>query len=203
MFGLAAVAIMAMALLGAGSASATVLCKENAIPCPEAKIYKAKTNVTATVEAKTSMVFKSTGGSTLDTCSGGRIEGETENVGKKGEAVKIKLAQFSFFECTFATFVRELGPLEINYIGPETRGTFTLKKTKVTINTAFGSCVYGVGEPAIDIGTAKGTTETPATLSVLAVVSKFEGSVVCPTTVVWEASYDFTEPTPLYFKEGE
>jgi hypothetical protein len=178
-----------------------VLCKENIVPCTEAKVYPAKTNVTATVEPKTSMVFKDTGGTTLNTCLGSRMEGETENVGSKEKAVIIPLAQLSFFECTFATFVRELGKLEIDYTGPETRGTFTLKKTKVTINTGiFGSCVYGVGEPAIDIGTAKGTTEKPATLTVSTVVSKLEGAL-CPVTVVLGASYEFTEPTPLYFKE--
>ncbi len=203
MSGLVAVAVMALALLGSGSASATVLCSENAVPCPEGKDYNAKTNVAATLEPKTSLFFKDTGGSTFDTCKGSRIEGETETTGGVGKAVVVKLAQLSFSECTFPTFVRELGKLVIEYIGPETRGTFTVTNTKVTANTVlFGSCIYGVGEPAIDIGTAKGPVEeTPATLTVSAVVSKLEGGIACPSDIVWEASYYFTEPTPLYFKE--
>jgi len=201
--GLAAVAVMALALFGVGSASATVLCNANEIPCPAARDYIAPTGIVATLEPKTSLLFKDTSGNTLDTCKGSTIEGETENTGGIIQAVIVKLAKLSFAECIFPTSAGELGKFEIKYIGPETRGTFKAKNTKVTVNTVLtGSCVYGVGEPVIDIGTAKGKAgETPATLTVSSVVSKMEGGVVCPSDVVWEASYLFTEPQPLYFKE--
>jgi hypothetical protein len=201
---LAAVAATAlMALLGTSLASATVLCKENAIPCPELKVYPAKTNVSATTEPKTSVVFRSTGGTELSTCSFSTIEGQTEKKGGEKEPIVIPIAQLSWFECTSIVLTRELGTLEIDYIGPETRGTFTMKNVRVTVS-AFGvTCTYGTGATAIDIGTAKGTTSetSPATLTVSAVVPKVEGSFLCPADAVWEGSYNITEPAPLYFKE--
>lgn len=204
MLGLAAVAAMAlMALLGTGSASATVLCKENAIPCPELKVYPAKTSVTATTEPETSVVFRSTGGTDLSTCLASTIEGQTEKKGGEKEPIVIPIAQLAFFGCS-GIVLTEVGTLEIDYIGPETRGTFTMKNVRVTVSVFGGvSCTYGTGGTAIDIGTAKGTTSetSPATLTVSAVAPKLEGNFLCPADAVWEAKYNITEPAPLYFKE--
>lgn len=202
--GLAAMAAVVLtALLGAGSASATVLCKENAIPCPEVKVYPAKTNVSATTEPETTVVFKATGGSELSTCSSSTIEGQTEKKGGEKEPIVIPIAQFSWFGCTSIVLTREVGTLEIDYIGPETRGTFTMKNVRVTVSTFGVTCTYGAGGTAIDIGTAKGSPNetSPATLAVSSIVPKIEGSFLCPNDIVWEASYYITEPIPLYFKE--
>jgi hypothetical protein len=204
MLGLVAVAAMAlMAMLGAGSASATVLCKENAIPCPELKVYPVKTNVSATTEPETTVVFKSTGGTELSTCASSTIEGQTEKKGGEKEPVVIPIAQLSWFGCTSNVLTRELGTLEIDYIGPETRGTFTMKNVRVTVSVGGITCTYGNAGGPIDIGTAKGSPNetSPATLAVASVVPKLEGSFLCPADAVWEASYYITEPIPLYFKE--
>jgi hypothetical protein len=200
MLGLAVLAALALtALLGTGSASALVLCKENAIPCPEGQDYPAGTVIHATLETGTTSVFRDTSKNVLGTCTSSTIEGPTANTGTKEVAVEGKITSFTFGNCSTMTAVTEFGQFAIHYIGPETRGTLTFKGTKVTVK-AFGvSCVYGAGA-AVDIGTLKGGD--PATLEVQAVVPKQEGSFLCPTHAVWEAKYELTLPEgKLYFKE--
>jgi hypothetical protein len=199
MLGLAAVAALACtALLGTGSASATVLCKEWKIPCPKGQDYEAGTRIEATLESGTTWVAKSTGGTVLSTCTGSTMEGPTTNTGGAFEPVTGNFDGVWFEGCTRATKVIVNGRFEIKYIGPNTFGGLTVKETQVTINTIFGSCVYGPGE-GFFIGTITSAKGITPTIDVKVTLPRLSGP--CPSEAVWEASYEITKPHELYFKK--
>ncbi|HET9197591.1 MAG TPA: hypothetical protein VFN92_04965 [Solirubrobacterales bacterium] len=186
-------------LLGAGSASATVLCKKNVIPCQEAD-YPANTTFHMTLEAETSSVFRDTTKNVVGTCTTSTIEGTTSNTGAAGKPVEGPLKALTFGGCASATAVIELGKFQIHYVaGTNTLGALTLVGTKVTISSVFGSCVYGSGA-GVEIGELTGGA--PAKADINTVVTKISGSFICPTSIVWEAKYVVTVPEPLYFKDS-
>jgi hypothetical protein len=203
MLGLAAVtALAATALLGAGSASATVLCTENVRPCPKGEDYAANTEIHATLEPGVHSVLKDTAGNIIKTCTGSTFKGKTLNTGGgEGVAVVGAIEALTFTGCTSPTVVIEKGLFEIHYVkGTNTRGTMTLVGTKITTNAFGSSCVYG-GIP-IDTGTVTGKTATSnATIHVAASLPKVEGGIACPLSVVWEAGYLVTAPVNFYIKE--
>lgn len=201
MLGLAAAAAMACtALLGAGSASATVLCKEWKRPCPKGQDYGEGTRVQATLETGTTSVFKTTTGTLLGTCTGSTMEGETTNTGGAAEPVTGNIDGFWFEGCSKATNVIVNGRFEIKYIGPDTFGGLTVKETQVTVNSIVGSCVYGPGE-GFYIGTITSANGVTPTLDAKVTLPKVSGAFLCPSQAVWEASYEITEPHPVYFKK--
>lgn len=200
MLGLAVAAALAcMALLGAGSASATVLCKEWKKPCPKGQDYGAGTPVQATLETGTTSIFKTTGGTTLSTCTGSTMEGETTNTGGPVEPVTGIFGAFWFEGCTKETNVIVNGRFEIKYIGPDTFGGLTVKETEVTINNSGVSCVYGPKE-GFYIGTITSANEITPTIDVEVTLPRISGGFLCPSQAVWVASYEITTPHPVYFK---
>ena len=201
MLGLAAVAAMALtALLGAGSVSATVLCKTYVTPCPKGWDYAAGTEIHATEAAGVSSVFSSTGAETFDECADATIKGKTTNTGSATETVVGNIEAMTFSECTSTLTVLEMGQFEIHYLGPKTKGALTVKKTKVT-GTLFGvSCIFGAGS-GTEIGVMESDESTEAEITVEAVLAKEGGSFLCPGDIVWDAKYVITSPKPLYFKE--
>jgi hypothetical protein len=190
-----------LASLGAGSASATVLCSEHKIPCPESKIYAAGTTVSASLEAKGSSIFRETGGTVLNTCTSSNLAGSTSNQGKENEAIKGAISTFDLTGCSNATAVTEAGSFEIGYILVEnnTVANLTFKGTKVTI-TPFGviDCIYGAGSGTF-IGTMTGGK--PGLIHVKTTLAKVGGSALCPPDAVWEAPYEINAPFPVYFKD--
>lgn len=203
MLGLAAVAAMALAaLLGAGPASATVLCTENKIPCPAGEDYEFNTEIE--MSQVSSSVIKSTNGTALSTCGDSKIKGRTENTGGKGVLVKVEITEMTFTECTNKTTATVLGRMTIEYIKfTNTVAEGKIDNTQVTVNSIFGSCVYGAAEsPGTPAGLLTGATMSGVgTYHGKAVLSKVEGSAFCPGDVIWEAQYTITKPTQLYFKE--
>ena len=204
MLGLAAVAALAlMALFGAGPASATVLCKENQIPCPEEMEFKVGQTVDASQQTGTSSIFRTTGGSLLNTCTASTIESEIANAGGATETVILKLTNLTFGSCSNTTFVQEVGELEIHYVTEkgETRGKPTARKVALTIDTILGHCIYGTGA-GIDLGTVTGspTEAEGATIDIATSLPKKEGAAFCPADLLWESTYRITSPIPLYVK---
>lgn len=202
MLGLVVAAAAALtASLGVGSASATVLCEEFAIPCPAGKIYAVGQTVGAALAPKGVSTFRNTEGVALNSCSSSVFAGTTANEGKKGERVKGGISTFDFAGCSNATAVLENGSFEIEYVPGEnaTRANLTFKGTKFTI-TPFGAfdCVYGAATGTF-IGTMTGGE--PGVIHVNATFFKLGGSFLCPTDVTWEAPYEITAPYPVYFKE--
>ena len=201
--GLAVAAGLTMAALtGAGSASATVLCEENNIPCPKGKVYAAGSTVSAALEPETSAVFKTTEGMVLNSCATSTFAGPTGNAGGKMQSVAGEFLKVTFGECSAATTVPEAGKFSIAYVAGEneTRANLTVINTKIT-STLFGvSCTYGAGG-GILVGTM--TSGKPALVHAKTIISKVAGGFLCPSTVKFEASYEMTAPYPVYFKEEE
>lgn len=200
MLALAAVAASAlMAIVGAGSASASVLCSTNKSPCPVGQKWTAGQNIDFSLSTGTSAELKETNapdgeGKSLDTCKSSTVEGEITNVGSATETTTGKITALTWGTCTFPTTTTQKGKLEIHKIAGSSNGTLTSDEaTKVTINTIFfGTCVYTV-EAGKSIGDV--TEGNPAVFHANAVAHKQEGSALaCPTTSVWTATYTLTAP---------
>lgn len=216
-FGLAAIAAMAlMAFVGAGSASATVLCEitptEEGLPnegeCPEEfAVDEIEASLTGTA------ILETTSGSpptVLDTCTVGRVKSHTTTKGSTTETATGPIDELFWGEvtkgCTKTTDTLanesepKFGELEIHSIGDTHNGTVTAKNAKVTVNTIFGSCVYGTGAE-LDLGILKGGS--PATLEINTTVKKQPGgNAACPAETRWTANYAVTGPGSLWVATG-
>ncbi|MGN6274963.1 MAG: hypothetical protein ACTHNP_03415 [Solirubrobacterales bacterium] len=189
--GLAAVAAAAlMAFVGAGTASATTLCKTTSTPCASLATTlesSLETGKTAKLEA---------GGIVLDECSesgvSGTIEEQGSTVTAKGKVKKENLTWGT--TCTHTTDTLAGGELEVHAITSSDNGTVTATGFEVTVNTIFGSCIYGFRTEHKDLGTLEGGT-TPK-LVINTNVPLISGP--CPTTSTWNATYLVTNPKPLY-----
>jgi len=174
----------------------TLLCKTTTTPC-DAGYGKAVLD--ASMTTGTTGVLATTGGSpVLDTCTGGTVKGKIANAGggESEEPVTGTIETLTFSGCTQTTTVLKRGGFEIQRIAGTENGTLIgTNGTEVTINTIFGSCVYGTGE-AVDLGTLKGGAGP--TIEVNAIVPKISGNFACPSDARLQASYTLTEPKPLY-----
>ncbi len=200
MLGLAAVAAMAlMAFLGAGTASATVLCtapnKEDV--CPAGEKYEAGKTIHATTTPGTTAVLETTGGVVLDTCTGSTVKGVAETTGSASTTVSGAIGELAWGTCSRTTHTLKIGSLEVHHIPGTNNGTLTASGgTEVTILTIFGTCTYGTGA-TLDIGKVTGGN-TAVIHTEKTVVPKLAGNAACPAHGVWNASFDVTEPSPLY-----
>jgi hypothetical protein len=215
MLGLAAVAAMGlMAFLGAGTASATVVCttpnETNA--CAEAWHEPAGTIWDASLDPGSTAVLEATGGGLEDTCSESTVAGKQENTGSDTETVKVEVPKeikvtekvvpgLSFGNCTKPTKVlNPEGTMEFHWISGTDNATVTATGFEVTVEAVGGvSCVYSAGAaPGTDLGTATGGSM--GTIDVSAIVNKKSGSFLCPADSVWTASYTITDPSgAVYF----
>ena len=194
MLGLAAVAAAALtAFVGAGTASATVLCKEGITTgCASAgKAYPAGTTVEASLEGSAELVA---GGFIEDTCTGSTIKGTTSTAGSSTTTVSGNATSLTWSNCTFPTTTTKLGSLEIHWISGTDNGTLTASGFEVTIHQLFGDCVYSSGANN-DLGTVKGGN--PATIAIKTSVTG-GGAFGCPSTATWTAAYTVTAPKPLF-----
>ncbi len=191
MLGLAAVAAMALtAFFGASSASATVTCTTNVhFGCGAG--WKITTSMVATQTEGTTAILETTGGVVLDTCTGSKVEGEITNPGGPTETVSGNINSLLWGTCSRTTHTLKIGSLEVHNIAGTNDGTLTATGgTEVTINTIFGSCIYGTGA-ALDIGRITGGT--PAILHTNSVVvPKVGGNAACPAHGVWNATFTLT-----------
>ena len=199
MLGLAVIAALVVAAFaGAGSASATVLCKTTTTPC-NSKWTKG-TQVEFNLRAGTSATWKDTSGTSLKTCTGGKWKGEIINEGSATEHVKIKNTEISWSSCTVATVSLKLGELEIQHITGTDNGTMVLKNAEFTTNDFFfGDCSYGTGA-GVDIGTLTGSSIGDSIMDINGRLGPVGGS--CCPDVVWVEEFTITVPkeTPLFVR---
>jgi hypothetical protein len=201
LLGLAAMAATAlMAFAGAGTASATVICKTEptAGVCPAGWDYPAGTVGKASLKPGTTVILESTAGTIEDTCTKSTVEGTSENTGSATTTVKSTLTGLTFGNCTNTTDTISPGSGELHWISGTNNGTLTTVGTEVTMNLAGVSCTYGTG-----VGTDMGTTVggNPGSLAARAVVNKVAGSFLCPSDTMFTAEYVATEPTAAWVAE--
>jgi hypothetical protein len=197
--GLAAIAAAAlMAFLGAGTASATVICKNNLNTEKCSEPYPVGTEGTASLVESAKLT--DTSGNVLDTCTGSTIKSTLKEAGSATTTVKSGVSTMTFTGCTFPTTVINGGSAELHWISGTDNGTLTTFNTEVTINTGlFGSCIYGPGNGA-DVGTTVGGNPGSMTLNV--VVTRFGGNFACPATAKFTGKYVATSPTNAWVAAG-
>jgi len=188
-------AIIAVALIGVEASSATALCKTTTTPCDSG--YGKGTTLDASMTSGTTAILKSTSETVLDTCTAGTVKGTTANAGggEAEEPVTGTVETLSFSSCSRTTHTLKTGEFEIQKIAETDDGTLISRNAEITVDSIFGSCVFGTAS-GTDLGTLKGG-ESP-TIEVNAVVPKISGNGACPAHAVLTASYTLTEPKPLY-----
>jgi hypothetical protein len=194
-------ALMASALavlLGAGSASATVLCSEYVTPCPKGKALKAGTAIELSLRG--SLAIRDVGSNLIDTCTASTVKGKTTNEGSATETVEGDVTELKFEKCTSTFKTLKNGTFEIHYVGPKTTGDLISIGAEVTVSTFGVSCDYGtVG--GVNLGLLESDeTETPD-FEEEATLPKEEGGFLCPGSIVARAEYLITAPAKIYFKE--
>lgn len=196
MLGLAAVAATAIALFGgAGSASATVLCKvELTSSCPEKATYAANTAIAAQLASGTEAVFKTSLGNLK--CKKSSLEGKT--TAKEAEKLPAEFTALTFSECTFGMTSCTATTEDLPY-------SATVSYTSEGDGTAIFSS-SGKGPPAAKIVcgflvNCRVSNELklafaggePASLAANEDSLALEGSL-CPKTATFTATYSLSQP---------
>jgi hypothetical protein len=202
MLGLAVVAAAAlMAFVGAGVASATVLCHNSAAPCSSK--WPLGTETEFIVKPGTTAKWFS-GINTLMTCTGGQLKAKITNAGSSSETVKTSVGagDFSWSSCNVNQKTLEGGELETHSITATTNGTMTMKGFAFEMNTMqFGTCIYTAGTTPVELGTLTASKTGEAVIDIIAKLTKKAGSnALCPTTIEWWEEWTQTKPseTALY-----
>jgi hypothetical protein len=178
MLGLAAVAAAAlMALVGAGPASATVLCEGTPAAGTDCATKVASgSTLSGSLESGTSALLKGPFGETIATCTESTVSGPTSNTGSTTETVKGNITTLTFAKCNHPVTVKANGSLEAHYIAGTDNGIVTSTGATVIIDeTLFGACQYATN--ATSIGTATGKYPSAGTFDLNAKISSENG---CP-----------------------
>ncbi|MGN6258230.1 MAG: hypothetical protein ACTHN3_10855 [Solirubrobacterales bacterium] len=191
MKGLALAGVVAAALLivGAGSASATVICKTKTSPCSSP--YTKGTVFNAVLTPGTTAVFKA--GFTTIECTEGSGSVEMTNNGSATETVHGNTKTLTFGGCNAEFKVLKTGTGEIHWTS-KTNGNFTAEGMEVTGSSLGVDCVYG---GAITSGITLNGGESP-TIAINAKVPLISGGFLCANPGTMTASLTVTAPTPLY-----
>jgi hypothetical protein len=187
MLGIVAIAAAALtALMGAGTASATVL-------------YSGGTKLGAgtKIEATGSNIVLKAGFATIE-CAHAEGDGKTSNQGGASETVEGNISNLSFTECNATVKVLKKGKLVIHHTSGS-NGTVTSEGAEVTVAVFGTSCTYGTPE-ALNVGTLIGGS--PATMSGSASVKRIAGGFLCANPASVSASGVVTTPSPLEVKES-
>lgn len=184
----AAVAAVLM-VVGAETASATVVCNTSTSPCSSP--YLKGTLFKGTLTPGTTAVFKA-GFATIE-CKEGQGSIETTSNGSATETVKGITKTLSFGGCNATLNVLKTGAGEIHWIS-KTNGSFTTEGMEVTAATLGVDCIYG-GSITSGITLNGGTSPT---ISINAKVPLISGGFLCSNPGTMTASLTVTEPTPLY-----
>jgi len=184
-----------MAFVGAGTASASVLCSTTVSICPEAQRWSNGTVIDFTLSTGTSFDLRETdppngNSATIKTCKSSTIKGEITNVA----AATGKFTEWTLAMCSLPTNTVSLGGFEVKKIAGTSNGTVVADgATEWTTNTVFfGTCTYAMtsGESMGDV-----TEGSPAVFHINAVLHKTVGSnFVCPSTAILTATYTLTSP---------
>lgn len=193
MLGLSAIAAAAvMALAGAGTASATVLCTTTTNPCNS--VLPVNTVLDFSLEPGASLVWQN-GGNTLETCTGVTLKSHITNAGSSTSTVKAKNTTVDWSGCTWSNKTVALGGLEIHHIVGTHNGTLTASEdiSWEFTSGSLGTCIYG-WKAGADLGTI--TEGKPATLDMNTTIVRFPGSsLLCPENGTLIGSFIQTEPS--------
>lgn len=190
-------AATALLALGAGMASATVLCKEDKDPC--GSDYAAGTLIQGQLPAGVSMLWRKFG-KVSDTCTASTLIGKTSNTGGSASTVVMPLSSLTWTGCTTARETVKPGTLEFVHITPP--WAYVARVTIKGAEWKEGPCTYGSSVP-LWIGSMKksATITSAAEIEIEGIIPRLAG-FPCPETVEWVARYTISTPVPLYVSES-
>lgn len=207
MLGLAAVAALAvMALVGAGSASASVLCKVK--PSAENKCPAGETLPKGTaIEGTSSHAELVNTGKPNVLCEASSVGGTTTSAGSSKENVKGSITTLTFTKCktTSGTIVSctvnaqglpySAEVLSSAVVG---NGTMNVSKGKASVSCGFGilQCVFGA--PSLSLAVTGGNPAMVVANEATMTLEKESGFEECPSSSNWNATYTVTNPTALW-----
>ena len=200
MLGLAAVASAAlMALVGASSASAAVLCKTETDPCNS--LVKKTETVSAQLMANKEALINISSKFAPVECKQSTIAGKVAKEGGKGNVPEVTVETLSFTQCSCEVLVMKDGTYYVSHIVGTPNGTpfGTGQELTFQCNTIlFGKvkCMYLTNNTPL--GELQGAN--PAILAVNAELPLVAGSSgLCRAEGgIWTGKYEVTTPKPLY-----
>lgn len=201
-------AIAAMALVGAGSASAsTVLCKNNELPCLAANQYASGT----VFSAKATNALLDTSGTDVE-C--GKSTTTLATSAQAGEPLLGEITGLTFESCkTVGTgFGCTVTTENLNYAASLVHTAATMNgKLTVTKHSGGGSpgaavsclggslkCVFSA-EPVLEV--VGGSVAEVVATAVKMTLSTKSGFLECPKEAKWSANYIATSPTNIWVTE--
>jgi hypothetical protein len=206
MLGLAAVAALALtAFLGAGSASATVLCTTTPAAGTACGTGWHVDTIVASVAAGQSLTVKNTSGSIEGTCTVASVTAEKSATGSATTTPVSTVSKANLTwgtvgsgGCANTTDTVAGGTLEVHWTPGTSDGTVTASGFEWTTVLAGVSCTFGF-EGTKSIGEITGGH--PAILHIGVVVVKKAGSFLCASTQVLESTFTITNHAQLYVVE--
>jgi hypothetical protein len=198
---LAAVVVAALtAFVGAGAASATVLCKTpgtgttTGTTCPLGWAYGAGQEIHA---VNVGNVTRDTRFKNI-TCTSSTFKGTTSAL--EGTPLSGPEGTLTFGSCGCTVTVLKAGTLTIEWISGTHNGTLTSDGTELTtICTVLGlpiHCTYATNNT--HLGTLAGGTDPTFTIAANIPVDEANSDGVCPEEDKLTATYTVTDPQPLY-----
>jgi len=198
-----AAVLISLLVLGASSASATVLCEVNENPCG-GEGYDEGTAIEASLSTGSEAVL--TAGFGTVKCTGSEIKSKVEKPGgEAGQVVSGNITTLSFSGCNCTVTTLKTGSLEVSYTS-KGNGTATGKSSEVTATCSGVGCKFGTAATGTTLGTVTGGS--PATLKAeakLPWVSGDSSNFVCTLgsgTAAFNATYTVNAPKPLFVEEA-
>lgn len=193
-------AIAAMAVFGAGSASAstenTALCKKAELVCPAASLYPVGTKIKGKLKTGTKAILS---GSLKVECSESEVE--LESTGSAlAKTLLFKFLALIFNNCTTCPKVTSLislfGEAHLKNLGG-LKGLLTVLNPLVHLEGCFGFAKCTVSASAVELDAD--TSVEPATVKAINEKLSVSG-FGCGTEGTWNAEYVLVAPTPLFIE---
>lgn len=192
MLGLAAVAAALMALVVAGTASATTLTGSGGATLGSGTTISAENEGTVTLHPPIGDIE----------CRESKVSGQTANAGGAGVEVKGSIESLSFSSCNATVTVLAKGELAVKGIGSN-NGSLTSSGTEVTVEFVGFHCIFKTSGTGLGTVTGSATTGGNATLDISATIPRTGGrsGAFCGSTAQWTGAYKVTSPNPLNIDE--
>jgi hypothetical protein len=197
--GLLLVAVMAViGIGGAGTASATVLCKATETPCSELNVIKKGAEVHADLEGRS--VFNLTLGYIFESCTGGTLAATLSGQGGAAATVTVATAasSWTWTGCEGGgVSATQSGELEIHHIAGTDNGTLTGKGFGFKFTSLGSECIYVPASPG-HLGLVTGGALPKIHINTVFIESK--ENLACTPDFVWKATYKITKPALFYVR---
>jgi hypothetical protein len=192
-------ALAAMAVMGAGTASATKLCSVNTSPCPAGSAYLKGTAIKAQLVAGTKSTMSS--GFVNISCTESTISGKTTSDGGAG-VVTGSISSVTWKNCTSglgACTASALNtPWSAEVSGSGGNGTMSISGAGGKFTCGGTTCEYSASKASVSVSGGNPATIKASSIS----FTKTGGGFLCSSTASWSGTYEATAPKPLFIVSG-